>query len=197
MKKKLLSCACLTLLPATAFAVPTIYTYTGTPYTTIVDQTPPPGTYTTEMRLTGSITLADAIAADSAVLFSDASADLQALTFNDGRRSYGQANVTPGSVNISLTTDTSGAISSWSLGMFRNAPTAGILGHFLSFSSCASIACDTVFLHAAAAAADVGQSALPGSWTITAVPEPSAYALFVAGIALVGFDVHRLSKLPT
>ena len=40
--------------PASAIAV---YSYTGNPYEQIVDG-PPPGTYTSDMRVTGSITLA-------------------------------------------------------------------------------------------------------------------------------------------
>ena len=43
---------------------------------------------------------------------------------------------------------------------------------------------------------DAANSFVPGTWTVAAVPEPSTYALLLAGLALVGFSAKRHMSMP-
>ena len=84
--KLVLACASLVaLLPATGLAVPTVYSYTGPFYSEIDDPALPPGTYTTSMRVTGSVTLAEKIAPNGVVNVNVLDSSVLAFDFNDGR----------------------------------------------------------------------------------------------------------------
>ena len=61
----------------------TVYTYTGNNFLGIINNTPPDGTYTTSMNVTGSFTLQNALSAN--LPFSNIIADVLGFSFSDGR----------------------------------------------------------------------------------------------------------------
>jgi len=190
MNKKLyVVCLGLGLSPATAFAVPTVYTYTGAQFSNVPDSGAIPGQYDTGMRITGAITLDGAITPSTTVSFSDVSPNLIAFNFNDGRFNY-----TPNNVDaaVSLVTNASGGISAWSIFMQGSIPAANVGSFQVDSGTPCSTFCDRVVLtNLLNTAQDRAESLNLGSWTVTPVPEPSTYAFMLAGIALVGFAAHR------
>ncbi len=64
------------------------------------------------------------------------------------------------------------------------------------FDSPGIIAFEPIFTLYAAAFdfAQIQESLVPGNWTLTAVPEPAAWALMVAGFALVGTAARRRTR---
>jgi hypothetical protein len=187
MKSNLvLACACLSLLPATSVAVPTIYTYTGRPYTLIHDVNAPAGTYTTDMNLSGSITLMNAVPPNTATEFIlGDSAEVLNFSFNDGRVEYPLGRL------FMFTTDASGGIAQWHVELV-DAPAGFAMARAWTVTGG-----DFASVSARNRESDRAQSIVPGTWTVTPIPEPETYALFLAGIAVVGFAAHRRIKLPT
>lgn len=192
--KKILACASVAaLLPATGFAIPTIYTYTGAPFSSFVDFAGIPGAYDNSMRVTGSVTLADALAPNTALT----NVIPTSFSFSDGRTQITNANLDSNSINfISLATNASGGVGGWDVSLRRvsGLPSPADVAFIGSTSPCSG-QCDIGVL-AMGVSNDEGVSTLPGTWNVTPVPEPSTYALFLAGIALVGFAAHRQNKLP-
>lgn len=207
---KTLRIACtglLSLLSGAGLAAPTIYTYTGAFYDYVaLDADPPAGSYTTAMRLTGSITFPEAIAPNSTLVF-DHNTPGVSFQFNDGRFDFTNANLGTGfgfsgSLGGSIETDASGGVASWYLGIVRVAPVPDASHAYVSSTPYpGGVGYDDVTLYGFDGVNFVGWdrvgSSMPGSWTVTAVPEPSAYALFVAGIALVGIAAKRRMRLPS
>ena len=195
-----LACTSLVaLLPATSEAMPTIYTYTGAPFEGFLHEDPPIGRYTPEMRITGSLTLADAIAADSGFSFDNTSPQLLAFSFSDGLIIYNNLNVE--TARFSLTTNPTGdGMVDWFVRAYRGRRPPDIEDSGLTVHNpggCGITACDSALTGAYLSGYAYASNSNIGAWTVTAVPEPETYALFLAGIALVGFAAHRRSKLPT
>lgn len=199
MKSKLvLACASLSLLPATSVAVPTIYTYTGKPYTSIHDDQLPSGTYSTDMRVTGSIILHEAIGPNASV---SPSIYFATFSFNDGRVTYNEGNVGAiGYGSINLETNSSGGIDAWRIELDTPLEPSPDGAFLLLKSSCVLVfeSCDHAsYISGPTIGVDVAESRIAGTWTVTSIPEPSTYTFFLAGIALVGLGARRRSKLPT
>jgi hypothetical protein len=197
MKTKLvLACASLlALLPATGLAVPTVYSYTGPFYSEIIDSAYP-GTYTTSMRVTGLVTFAEKIAPNTIVNIALGNPSVLSYGFNDGRFDYNLGNVYQG--QLVFETDASGGVAEWFVSV-NIAPAPGVPNSHASTRSnpCnASNVCDAAYVQEKFNY-DRANVYGAGSWTVTAIPEPQTYALFLAGIALVGFAAHRRSNLPT
>jgi hypothetical protein len=197
MPKQAWALTCFLVLPALCGAVPTTYTYTGVPYATTSNDDPPPGFYTTAMRVAGFITLQDAIAAntDTGTFFGDAP-EVLAFSFNDGRFSYRKGEVIPFGAGFSLVTNASGDISAWRVNIFSELPAPGFSSaQFTASSDCGvASACDSASATAIATGLDSAQSFAPGTWTVASVPEPGIAALFVVGIAFVGFASYRVRR---
>lgn len=111
MKKKLLvSCLIIAMVSGTSAAVQTTYSYTGANYSFGYDSGGPAGSYTTDMRLQGSITLVRGIAPNN--VGSVQQSDIVAFSFFDGRIRYTKDD-TPSGGNWRLGTDASGNIDNW------------------------------------------------------------------------------------
>lgn len=199
MRKFLSACAAaLILLPAMSFAVPTVYTYTGPNFTDVENQSALGG-YTFDMSFSGSITLTDAILPNSFESFGSGSPLILGFSFSDGRMQYTNVNLGIfGSASFEFQTNDEGQIQSWDLRITLDMPTDGVLfAQAFSKSLCGGPEpCDRVELNDG----EVLDTAFvfgSGSWTVTSVPEPSTYALFIAGIALVGFAAKRRIRLPS
>ena len=115
MRTFVLSCAALALLllPPSAAMAATTYFYTGNDYTLIIDNTPPAGTtYTTSMSVTGSFTVASALAPNMAL--TDISSDVISYSFNDGVNTLTESNSSlVGALNVA--TDAGGDIIEWQI----------------------------------------------------------------------------------
>ena len=105
---------------------------------------------------------------------------------------------------VVLVADASGNnVASWQIfaGLVLSAPGIGSVGVRTVGPGCLlGGPCDTGFAvdNFNPANIDRGETFVAGSWTVTAVPGPSTYALFLAGIGLVGFGAHRRNnRLPT
>lgn len=201
--KLILACASLTvLLPAIGEAAPITYAYTGAPYSiTLIDTDPPAGSYILgEMRLTGSITLAEALAPNSTASFgsSSPSASLLGFSYNDGRILYTDSNLGGGIYGITLETDASGGVASWDVEVHRLSPTPDVSqAVFVSLGfDDVLFSFDDVLLHGNPAGQDRVRTSAPGSWTVTStdtpVPEPAT--LFLVSVALVGLVANRRAR---
>jgi len=196
--KLIIACASLSaLLPGTSIAVPTIYSYVGTPYTPFWNGITIPGAYTNSMRLTGSITLKEAIAPDSHISTRGHRPEVLAFSFNDGRVEHTKANA-PSFAQFILLTNASGGIEHWNILIRRYIdPWTAVLS---TYGNCdPGFWCDDVELSPEdGRRGDRAYTVLKGSWTVTPVPEPSTYALFLAGIAIVAVAARlRSRRLPT
>ena len=81
------------LVAATSVAnASTVYTYTGNNFLGIIDNPAPAGSYTTSMSVTCSFTLQDPLLAN--LPLTDITADLLGFSFNDGRNTITNLNVT-------------------------------------------------------------------------------------------------------
>jgi hypothetical protein len=205
MKKTLLACASVfALLPTTSAAVPTVYTYTGQPYTNIHDDIVPTGSYTTDMRISGSLTLRDALGPDADVtvtnideLYDPLRGDLRPLSFRftDGREVYDSTSDRIIYTFFRFDTDSSGMVETWDIYLAsepRSVPDAQHAHLNSGTPPCVnSFGCDHVDIETEVEPRDLAGTFANGTWTVTPVPEPESYALFLAGIALLGFVAKR------
>ena len=96
----------------------TVYTYTGNNFTTILsDDTPPNGTYTTSMNVTGSFTLQNPLPANS--LVTDITANVLSFSLSDGRHTTTNLNATFATFQIGTAL---GNINSWFVNAIDGAP---------------------------------------------------------------------------
>jgi hypothetical protein len=193
MKKYILAWAALSgLVPITTAAVPTVYSYTGLPYTSIHDDPSVAGSYTTSMSIIGSITLNEALAPDTSVSLDGEDPRILSFSFHDGRFTYDQWS---GSGSFTLDTDNIGRIRAWEILVEGEVP--GLLTQAYSFSHHIHTVSDSAShrLPMPGAGIDFASSYVTGSWTVTPpVPEPSKYALFIAGIVLLGFVAKKRTR---
>lgn len=160
-----LSVALLLTVASSAGATAT-YVYEGNNYV-FVD-----GVFTTEMRISGSITLDAPIAPNTSLNQAGIEAVLVSYLFSDGVQMYDDQNsdFNSSSVSILLATDSQGDIGDWALSF-----SMGLM--------------DAILTRGPQAAQDIavigGSDAIvngnPGSWTL--VPEPGTAALLALGLA--------------
>jgi len=122
MKHTLVASAALLLASATVLAAPTVYTYTGAPFTSSGgDAANVPGAYTTSMRIRGSITLSEAMAPGGSLSFLVGTGDPRVVrfSFNDGRTEFTHENGLHAGSQFDLTANASGDISAWYVALTR------------------------------------------------------------------------------
>jgi hypothetical protein len=198
MKKLVLAFACLAAVPVTSLALPTVYSYTGEPYTSITDVTEVPGTYTTGMRITGSVTLSEAVPLGSFVELTSDDPRVLGYSFNDGRIDFNDSNSF--SQRLLLSVSASGMVAGWEIVAIRASPMPGLgQADFLSRGNCAGgFVCDIASLSfvfpSGGFSSDQAENFVAGSWTITAVPEPEASGLMLAGIFAVVLAIRRQNR---
>ena len=110
MLRRVVSLSLALMLPAVAQAN-VIYTYTGNNFDNIQDLTPPAGTYTTDMRVTGTFELAAPFLPN--LVNADLSDEILSFSISDGRRTL--TNNTLGIQGFfgGVATDSSGDIIEW------------------------------------------------------------------------------------
>jgi len=169
----------------------TIYNYVGTNYVDVFDATPPSGAYTTSMRVTGSVTLTNALVPNSGFVVPN---DIETFAFSDGRILY-----TPQNSSVAIfdfSTDPSGTITRWDIllriGSDPNGPhVAGdqVETLFSRFGIQVDDSDRPRFsewidpIHTGLDAADTA-AGHPGTWTAT--PVPAALPLFATGLGALG-----------
>lgn len=180
-----LSCALwvlTALLAVTSAANATsIYSYTGSNYTSINDLGPP-GVYTTSMSISGSFTTATALAANLTDV--NVFSGVTAFSFMDGRLTYTEAGPfhVP-SILFRVSTDAAGAIIAWRFQIQE-----------FSCYPCHAISMRSDFGDKAAqwvssySTEDSGSTLSVGSWGAV-IPEPGSAALLV--VALISWGARR------
>lgn len=182
MNKKLLVAVALLVLNAQAGAS-VVYTYVGKNFTSLFDQTPPSGSYDESMKVTGSITLENALAPG---FFNDISLLVLDFSFSDGRGTLDKSNSLFRADFVQFEVDTSGKISSWSISLRNRAKGFPILAHVIATSgstgdlgdliSCTNSSCGS-------ATQDLASSSLPGVWQRQSpVPLPGTMGLLSVGL---------------
>lgn len=151
-----------------------IYAYVGNPYSGVNDAPTVPGSYTTSMFVSGSITLSAPLAPNLV------NATLVPLdfSFSDGRRT-----ATPGNVVVAqftdFSTDALGELTTWRVRLDFSTSVASLIDTtetqddalWSTGSSCGIAYCDAA-----------GTTLNPGVWTITTVPEPSTGLLLAPAL---------------
>jgi hypothetical protein len=93
-----------------SFAI-TMYTYTGNNFTTIHNSTPPAGTYTTNMSISGGFSLASPLAGGLEDI--NITLAVQTFSFYDGRNTIDQFNASLSQFIVS--SDALGNLSRWNI----------------------------------------------------------------------------------
>ena len=176
----------------------TVYTYTGNNFLGIINNTPPDGTYTTSMNVTGSFTLQNALSAN--LPFSNIIADVLGFSFSDGRNTITNLNAT--SINgFLIGTNALGNINAWQIILIHNDATypnvVGAQSRSIgtnnngvdvgAISECIQV----IPLSGCVIQTDQANiSQVPGTWssvtTPSAVPLPAALPLFAGGLGALG-----------
>ncbi len=166
-----------------------ILTYTGNPYTTIVDTNTISGTYETTMFVSATIELASDLGANF-----DATVTPLHFSVNDGR--FTITDLFPSSL-FHFTTDAAGAITKWYFEVHESFDSLqGLIiqsAHDLVvFGTVRDTGSILVFSTGEGDAGIVQDSG--GRWVVgavAAVPEPSALTLLVTGLVGLGFRLRK------
>lgn len=177
-----------------------IYSYLGNKYGSIVNPSPPTGSYTSQMRVSGEIELANALPSSQSL--SNIGGDVLAFSFNDGRNTFTDL-TNFGISSIWVGTDSGGNIDSWTITLRTNYPTPTVVGsqkggietHFDRFDVGAFDECTTVDSNGCKfGKRDSGEIAgNPGTWrlTVTQVPEPGTLGLLVMSLFGLGWRARK------
>lgn len=174
----LVAFASLFSFSATVNAASTTYTYTGNNFNSVK------GPYTTSDSVSGSITLADALASNLAGF---TTVSPTSFSFSDGINTVTNTTANVGSL-FAFKTDALGNIFQWQVSVYT--------GSVFTFSIATVNAPglygldDHVFVNSGNTA--YGQILNnPGTWTVATVPEPETYAMILAGLGLMGAVARR------
>lgn len=173
------------------------YEYAGKDFVQILDEAPPTGTYSTDMRVTGFFELAVPLAPNT--LPTSITADVLGFSFADGRQVISDANAYAAQFVVS--TDGSGQLTSWSIFVATElAAGAGLPGDTIGThgSQLGGLISDAGHIHSDVQVVDGWErlgtdegsiSNDPGAWTL--VPEPSTGLLAGFGLALLAAAGRR------
>jgi hypothetical protein len=174
----LLGCAALLSFSATVNAAVTTYTYTGSSFTSATSP------YTTNDSVTGSITLANALASN---LTNFTTVVPTSFSFSAGVSTLTNATPNVGSL-FAFKTDAFGDISQWQIAIF----TGSVFQFSIGTTNAPSLftPTDQIIVNGGNTAFGQIQNS-PGTWAVTSVPEPESYAMFLAGLGLMGGIARR------
>ena len=185
MKKLILIALLLSSAPVLAT---TTYVYTGTNFDSIGDDTPPDGTYTTSMKVTGQFTVAEPLTG-APINFGDL---ILSYSFSDGRQTLTEANSEVGSAFV--VPDENNVFEFWAIA-FINRSFGGpeTVGEEIrrvvtrTGSDGEDVGSITIQCLALDCPEDFGRfsSPIPGTWSV--VPVPAAAWLFGSALGLLGW----------
>lgn len=197
-----LTIAALLLLTSPATAS-TLYRYVGNPFTLVVDNDPPPGSFNSSMFVEVLLEFEDPLAPNLDVSDAVISGNLLSFSFTDGMQTITEAEAT--SVVARFSTDSNGGILEWGVqAVLRSSPSSDpfevgdtqyTIDSFSSINAVRDSARNFVCLTPTAIGGCGGQSDLarvtrnPGMWTV--VPEPSTGLLVGLGLAAAGMRGRR------
>jgi len=165
-----LALLCFGLAPAHATA---IYTYHGKRFEVITDVPDPAGTYTTDMRVTGTITLDAPLPARTVI---DRLPSNATWSFTDGRHTITHESTSGGTFRI--VTEDNGEFSADVRVSER--PTSGPSQlHSISIDGSSR---DRAAFWSVSEGIDRAQSGRPGSWTLS-LPEPGTTLMLLATVS--------------
>jgi hypothetical protein len=185
----LLAIAAAALLVPGSAKANTVYSYTGNTFTQIVDSTTVPGTYTTSMKVTGSIEVASPLGPnfDNLSAFT-IPAFVVGFSFNDGRQTIDQSFFDAEYSFIGLKTDTNGTITGWDIHLV--APSLFPFVAFIKSSTVLGSDFGTMYVVPATGNEDFGEVDFNfGLWTV--VPEPKSVSLFALGLLGLAWPRRR------
>jgi hypothetical protein len=172
----------------------TAYTYTGNTFTAfgILDLTPPAGTYTTSMSLTGTFTLQNPLLPNLPLPGTDITADVLSFSFSDGRNTITKTNAT--FFSFIVTTDALANINLWAVFLRLDDPTFGTVVGSQRREIISNSSSDTgqIFevINVAQGLSQIDRGLIertPGTWSSApVVPLPAALPLFVTGLGALG-----------
>ena len=197
------------LLSGQAASANTVYTYTGNPYTDVLDGPSIPGSYSTTMFISGTVTLSGALGSNLSY-YNISSGDIAAYSFDDGRGDVlTQDNST---INMgAIYTDSHGTITQWSLRIGTTlGPNKGDMSYSIEsnnipyYSNNIDKAGITLCVESGsgsycpAATYEFAENfGSPGTWTspiANATPLPAAGPLFATGLGALGLLGWRRKK---
>jgi hypothetical protein len=189
--------ALLALLGGTPAFSSAVYTYRGNVFDTVIDHTPPAGTYTTRMSLTGSFDLASPLLPNLSLV------DIapMSFSFNDGRNTITNLNADLSQFKVS--TDATGNINAWAItlttGDLSTLQTAGqqiseILTEHSGLDEGEIVECTVAGSCSVDLLVDVGRNLNPGTWASSETPLPAALPLFATGLGALGVIGWRRKK---
>lgn len=198
---------------STTYAAPVIYAYEGKPFDgNIFDEDPPSGSYTSSMRLSGTLVLSGPlIPSDSPQRIID---DVVAYSFSDGRNTLTQDNSVlfePSSVRV----NDAGLFDAWDIqigsgtSIFDPCPQDDLVEdtRYVCMSAFGNVesnnGADRAETYECSAPGcrnlgfDVAESNLVGTGTWTIVPIPAAVWLFGSALGLLGWLRRKQAQLST
>lgn len=189
---------------STSHAV-TVYSYTSANFDVFpVDATPPSGSYTTAMNVSGNFTVAAPFAANlSGALPTSIFLD---LSFTDGRQTINLANFDPIALGsfISVNTDALGTITSFQLGFTSLRPTSvgGQFGQIRGSDAASGAVFDECLAASGGICTEFGVDTAEGpagdltltSTDVAQTPLPAALPMFMAGAGMMGLLARRRKR---
>ena len=184
----------------------TVYTYTGQNFTNVsaFDPTPPIGSYTTSMNVSGTITLSNLLAPN--LPLQDITAQILDFAFFDGRTTITKATASqPSLTDFFIETDAAGNITRWGIQIFKGNFFLQTLGE-QTYRIETSIFRDQGVIAECTAVGSLGCSfaltdagfneRTPGGWSNPdiATPLPAALPLFASGLGALGLLGWRRKK---
>ena len=188
MKKLLL----IALLLAGGSLQAATYTYTGTLFTNITNVTPPTGTYTDAMSVTGQFSVAAPLAANLG-MGTDITGQVTSFSFFDGRNTITEVNAPLANFDYTflVTTDGAGNISGSNITVSRPLTPLGVGGQAWTIFVGTGGSTGTIeeVLVTGPNGFDIGESITPGTWTL--IPIPATVWLFGSALGLLGWVRRR------
>lgn len=166
------------------------YTYTGNNFTNFQHGDPiPAGSYNTSMSVSGSFEVASVFTPFVGYNFTPLS-----YAFTDGRNLFTSA-FPAGFAYFEIVTNASGQIDWWNI-QLRDEPSPSNIRQIMTFSTGILSGQDSGLIQVNNPPVSFDTAWInsqPGSWTaaVTPIPEPSTYALMLAGLGLLGFAARR------